>query len=549
MCNPRPCACCCPGKGIGQNDVEMLMPAAKQPQRPFWFHPLLFAVFPALSMLAANVDQVPLSQGFRMIAASLVLGVLTHFVARWILRGWDKGALVASLVVVALLSYGHLYDGLKAAGLSGETVVRHRYLLPACVVLVGIGVAWVVRKGEPTGLHRVLNLVSVIVVAFPLAGIGIYEANALGSVQMTGMDCTLEPPHGEALPDVYVIIMDAYERDDVLREFQDYDNSAFLGSLEEMGFYVARGSLSNYRHTELSLSSLLNMEYIQDYPERFGTRPNQQWDIVQLINHSRVRQELECLGYVTVAFETGHFWTEWDNADYYIQRDAGVLSGGIGGRVSRLEYLFLETTVARSILDGWTTVQAGSPPEELDPLVDHRERVLFALDELAEVPALPSPKFVFVHILSPHPPFVLGADGEPVSEAEFETESPGPARESPLLDAYEDQVTYLNKRLLEDLRVILDASDPTPIVVLMGDHGWADRNMEDKLSNLNTYLVPPEVAAQLDQTITPVNTFRVIFDAAFGGSFGRLPDVSYYSLETDEYNFTVVPNTWSPDSP
>ena len=28
---------------------------------PFWFHPLLFAVFPAVSMLAANVDQVPVT--------------------------------------------------------------------------------------------------------------------------------------------------------------------------------------------------------------------------------------------------------------------------------------------------------------------------------------------------------------------------------------------------------------------------------------------------------------------------------------------------------
>ncbi len=68
------------------------------------------------------------------------------------------------------------------------------------------------------------------------------------------------------------------------------------------------------------------MEYIQDFPDRFGTRPDQQWDIVQLINHSRVRRELECLGYVTVAFETGHYWTEWDDADYYIHRRAGAFA-------------------------------------------------------------------------------------------------------------------------------------------------------------------------------------------------------------------------------
>jgi hypothetical protein len=282
---------------------------------------------------------------------------------------------------------------------------------------------------------------------------------------------------------VYVIIMDAYERDDVLREFHGYDNSPFLNSLEDLGFYVAYGSLSNYRHTELSLSSLLNMEYIQDFPERFGTRPNQQWDIVQLINHSRVRRELECLGYVTVAFETGHFWTEWNDADYYLNRTSGALGGGaLAGKISRLESMFLETTVARGLIDGWTVSQEGSPPAPLDFLVDYRERILFAFDQLAVVPSLPSPKLVFVHILSPHPPMVFGPQGEPVSEADFETASPGPARDSPLLQAYADQVTYLNTRLLQNLRIILAEPGPAPIILLMGDHGWADRNMEDKLS-------------------------------------------------------------------
>ncbi len=109
---------------------------------------------------------------------------------------------------------------------------------------------------------------------------------------------------------------------------------------------------------------------------------------------------------------------------------------------------------------GWTVSQEGSPPAPLDFLVDYRERILFAFDQLAVVPSLPSPKLVFVHILSPHPPMVFGPNGEPVSAADFETASPGPARDSPLLQAYADQVTYLNKRLLEDLHTVLEKSGP-----------------------------------------------------------------------------------------
>lgn len=253
---------------------------------------------------------------------------------------------------------------------------------------------------------------------------------------------------------------------------------------------------------------------------------------------------------MTVAFETGHFWTEWTDADYYLQRSSGVLAGlGLIGKISRLEFLFLKTTLARAAIDAWTVMQAASPPAPLDPMVDYRERILFVLDQLARAPALPSPKLVFVHILSPHPPIVFDANGEPVNQADFETASPGPYRNSPLLRAYADQVTFLNRRVLEDIQAILEASDRQPIIVLMGDHGWADRNMEDKLSILNVYLLPPAAAGSLYPTITPVNTLRVIFDTVFGASLGKLPDVSYFSTESEEYEFTVVPNSWELDSP
>ncbi len=118
-----------------------------------------------------------------------------------------------------------------------------------------------------------------------------------------------------------------------------------------------------------------------------------------------------------------------------------------------------------------------------------------------------------------------------------------------LLRAYADQVTFLNGRLLRAFSEILEESEHRPIIILMGDHGWADRDMEDKLSILNAYLLPPEGTVRLYPTITPVNSFRLIFDAVFGSSLGLLPDVSYYSTESEEYEFRVVPNSWSPDSP
>jgi len=516
----------------------------KKPCAPFSFHPLLLAVFPALSLLAANIDQIRLWQGIRLLTVSLALGVLIYLGAWLALHRRGNAALVASLVLVALLTYGRLYDGLKEAGLSGETIVRHRYLIPACLALVAAGVVGFVRMRETAGLNRVLNVVSVVAVAFPLIGIVSSWASGQSAAGARQMECTLQPPEGRTLPDVYVIIPDAYTRGDVLQEVHGFDNSAFLESLEAMGFYVARGSMSNFRPTEMSVSSMLNMAYVQDFPDLFGVRSKHRWDVLRQLRHGRVRQELECLGYATVAIETGYF-DDWVDADYYLKRRAGAYSGlGFTGEVTRIEYIFLKTTAGRAWTDGWTATHADSSAEKLDGRADHRELILFSFDQLHEIPALPSPKLVYVHIFSPHTPYVFGPNGEPVSKAEFETELTGEEWES---QAYTDQVAYINKLLLDAIGSILEQSEEPPIIVLMGDHGTGRRGLEEQMSNLNAYHVPDSV--ELYPTITPVNSFRVIFDGVFGGSYGTLPDVSYYSSGRNWFELTVVPNTWRPGSP
>ena len=68
---------------------------------------------------------------------------------------------------------------------------------------------------------------------------------------------------------------------------------------------------------------------------------------------------------------------------------------------------------------------------------------------------------------------------------------------------------------------------------------------------LNAYYLPPikntagKGNQQLYSIITPVNTFRVIFNEYFGGRFERLPDISYYSAYKTPFEIKEVPNTRS----
>jgi hypothetical protein len=520
----------------------------KRRRSPQLLHPLTLASYPALALYVANADQIEPSSMLRSWLASIALAVLLLATYRFAYRDSAKAALAASLSLIAFFAYGHLYAELKQLGPLAAALIRHRYFLPLVLGLLALALLWIRRLADAAGLQRLFSAAGVALLVLPLVRLGYFQlesARMRSSASSSGAGCTLRPPEDAQLPDIYLVIMDAYERDDVLWEMHGYDNTPFLRELELRGFYVARGSLSNYRHTELSVTSLLNLDYIQSFPESYSPESQNRVGLIELLKHSRLRRELECLGYSTVTLETGAVWTEWRDADYFISREAGVLHQlqFLGG-LTRFESFLLRSTMARAALD--LSTQLASPETALsnDPVERTRERILFEFDQLEQVPALPGPKLVFVHIISPHPPFVFGPNGEYVSKAEFETDSSGRPLERTLLDAYADQVQYLNGRLLSAVDRILAGSGVPPVIIIQGDHGWAERNAEDKLSILNVYYFPDGDYSDLYPTITPVNSFRVVLNRYLGGNFELLEDVSYFSTEEDVFRFEVVENRW-----
>jgi len=62
---------------------------------------------------------------------------------------------------------------------------------------------------------------------------------------------------------------------------------------------------------------------------------------------------------------------------------------------------------------------------------------------------------------------------------------------------------------------------------------------------LNAYYLPGQ-QDRLYPTISPVNSFRVIFDAYFGGKYDMLEDVSYFSPVPNLYDFSEKPNHCNP---
>jgi hypothetical protein len=488
-----------------------------------------------VALFALNIQETTAVSGLRSLLFSLVFALVLFLVCRLIQRDWLKAGLSASLTLIFFFSYGHIYQALRQSGDLGDTLGRHRYLLPVLAAIFIAGLYWIARKMKsPREVTRVVNVVSLVLLAWPVFRIvSFYIADAVNLARMTaGETPAMAKLSTDELPDVYYIILDGYARDDVLKNFYGYDNSEFLNELTERGFYVATCSRSNYVMTRLSLSSSLNRDYLDKINLKEDTNNAEQlaW---RLIQKNRVREDFEALGYTTVAFETGYYWTEWADADLYLSRDAGgqdTLSKFYGfGKLNNFEVLFIRTTLLQALLDLETQLN-----QRFTTIVDEGAKkaqydaVSFTLDTLPKIAEIREPTFVFAHVLAPHHPYVFGPEGE------F----------TPVNGSYINQVQFINHKILEVVDEILARSETPPIILLQADHSGPGTNPYPfRLNILNAYYLPGGGNDLLYSSITPVNTFRLVFDAYFGTDFGLLEDISYYSTYENYFDVQVFPDT------
>lgn len=180
-----------------------------------------------------------------------------------------------------------------------------------------------------------------------------------------------------------------------------------------------------------------------------------------------------------------------------------------------------------------------------------RERILYALDELKRIPELNGPKFVFVHIVGPHPPFVLNHQGKAVTPVRPYLAGDGEAfggSPEEYQQQYVEQLRYINSQIQVAVDSILEKSARPPVILIQGDHGPGSllrRNSLDKTclfertSILSAYYLPGGSPA-LTPDLSPVNTFRVVLNTFFGTDLELLPNRTYFSPQSWPYDFTDI---------
>jgi len=409
--------------------------------------PLLVAVYPILFLYGHNVANLQLSSlvmplGFTLLASGLAYGVLYLF---------QRKTASASLSAVVFLLFYYLYGSIYRLLMTPDKFpVYHFILLPLVIALVGYAGYFIsMIKPVPASIaHKVLLFLSIFLVAYNVVIILPAELQKVPSKQDPSpvSGAVTIANNDQKYPDIYYIIFDEYERFDIMRSYFHNDEvDQFAAFLKQNNFFIVTNSRAPTINTQTEMSSRLNL---QQYTEKSDTKVT-----LAAINNNKVMQVVKSYGYTTAALDMAFPNIK---ADYRISYDPQQVAGMA---VDEFRQTFLSDTMLDAFLGYFQDTDFSE--------IKQRNLILYTLDQTASLSTtLKSPKFVYVHVLLPHMPFIFDKDGNLL-----------PPQDNYDWHFYLGQYQYATK-LAEDLitKLLANANPRNPpVIIIQSDHGA--RNM------------------------------------------------------------------------
>ena len=453
-----------------------------------------------------------------MLVRALLVALGVSALCALVFRDRRRGALPASALLLVGLGYGHAV-ALLPAGIPPEPAVLGG---GALLVLVALLVAWRAGRGRIDAITRGLDIVAAILVALALINVGPRSMELLFRSPPPLADRPA-PVAGDR--DIWLLVLDRHGSTRSLATLGGIE-PRLPGLLAERGFAMAADARANYDRTTLALASLLGMDYLDPIVERMGPQSSDESPLVDAIRDHAVGRRLRERGYELIQL-----------GSWFLPTASSAIADRVEGATTQpdFERLFQETTIL-------ALTETVLETEIFHNDRQHRETALHQLATLEDLRTerAARPRFIFAHLLLPHPPYVFRADG--AYPTEEERKRPGP-------EQYEDQLRFTETQLTGFLdRLLAVPAAERPIVIVAADEGPYPKRLEDemgafdwrgatdeelliKFGTLLAIHLPTPGEPVVGERMTPVNIFRLVFDRAFGTELGLLPDRTFRSRD------------------
>lgn len=490
-----------------------------------FFYPFYFAVFPVLAFYSSNKRELTISVILLPAAISIFVTLALLTFLRSISKTKESAAIMVTFFLAYFFSYQHV-----------SSLIKSPYMYS---MIFGLLLFLILRIRKKRNVHAVLTILGLYLVFYNIVQIIPYEAGRM-IIRMKNRSSEIpitEVRKQNNLPDIYYLIFDRYARYDTLSKYYGFENKDLYNFLKENNFYIATESAANYPRTHLSLGSSLNLDYLDDLVAKVGKDNSDYTPIFDMVQNNKVASFLKSQGYYYIY--AGDWWEPTrvsKIADLNINRYAGYNEYG---------RKFLGTTILKPLIGEY--YKGNNFFGFFQDRIYENTNYKFA--KLGVIASKPSPKFVFAHMLIPHFPYLFDKDCKRVEDE----------RKLPEKKKYLEQLTCANSKIKKLISAILSNSKNPPVIIIQSDEGpykvdemnlngeqidWTKVSKEaikTHLNILNAYYLPGYDYKKLYPNISPVNSFRLVFNHYINTDLKLLQDRNYFIPNIDRpYNYTDI---------
>jgi hypothetical protein len=482
--------------------------------RNFPFHIAGIITFFLIHGYSEHIGLIPFLDLFLFFVVHVLAAGLVFWFFKWRLKSATRAGLLTTFIFSFYLFYGAIADYLK--GVSFLTWLSH-YRSLLTVFLLGILLLFRYCKRSKDDFQKVtlyLNSVFLLLIVYDLVFITLHSGNSHISGKK-GAVINATAGHFEKRPDIYFILMDEYSGSRALKTYFNYDNSRFEQLLKQQGFFVAASSKCNYTATVYSMAATLSMNYLG----WLGDRKENAFDYAQadkLISANETMQFLKSNGY------TLYNYSIFDIDGQPSRFNPGLFS-------FKLKLITAKTLLKRIEKDLLWKVQVGmgGNVDWIGERMQHKfkagnKEVLRLTREVTAIQG--QPKFVYSHLLMPHPPFSYDSTGAEVNISAWDKKLDPEF----LNKAYLQYLVHTNKVVGELINDLLQKTNRQAVIILMSDHGYRSLIVNGKTmvpdNNFTAVYIPGSNYTYYYDSISNVNQFRAMFNSLFDTRIPLLPD-------------------------
>lgn len=485
--------------------------------------------------------------------------------------GYDQGMLVAGGFIQAFM------PGVTAADSTPVLSVMYLITLVLLAIATGVGYGKLQQK-YPRIEHRNVWIGLLIVVSYLFVLPAFSVAKALPSMLEQSKvqapefatPATAKTPEGK--PDIYYFVLDRYTNNEVLKDQFNFNNTYFLDFLKNHNFTVNNSAQSSYPYTTSSVASTLAADYTKQQVAPFVDNTVQSKALYHnLIWQSPVIKAIKKQGYRYYNFGTWYGATykaplaEVDEAKVHL-----LTVFGKEKRLRGIEFTEFETSpyfrLAHFEASWWPFKNAN--------LLAHSNTVnQLNLLDYAATQDKPGGRFIFSHILVPHPPYYFNADGSLAVVPESSNV------EKPVKAKYVNQIEYINSQMTQIIGQIKKQSGDNAVIIFSSDEGpypqslndtlrsdswasagvegdgflvgdmrdWPDDWLQMKYGILQAAHIPKATSNDMKH-MNSVNMFRIVLNRYFGYNLDYLPQchLAFSNGGAHEFQYADVTKRLNP---